>query len=295
MKWTTIVFTYMCTYVSIFIQYLSVRIYACVCAAVFNLFFWKLELYVFVPTLCVPIPLSSNKSQTKCCVTRQGLLSLWSVSCMYLNSFNIRVARAAKASRCPRLKQFLAFPLFSALGVCTSWMPFFYFFPACVYICKVGVGRANAWSIRNWNGMSQGWLKAKMKYISLGSRGAWGSPVILDNLFFFHLVSSIRTSADLLCWVVGRAVLGHQGLQVPPGARAGEGACDGMRVHAMECGCMQWNAGACSILGMFGVVLLSEDGLDTWGGASQCLAQGSHMPAKDTALGPHLLWCADWK
>lgn len=102
-----------------------------------------------------------------------------------------------------QLKQFLAFPIFWALDVCTSWMPFFFSFPACVYICKVGVGRANAWSIRNWNGMSQGWLKAKMKYISLGSRGAWGSPVILDNLFFFHLLSPICTSADLLFWVLG--------------------------------------------------------------------------------------------
>lgn len=124
---------------------------------------------------------------------------------MCLNSFSVRVARAAKAS-C-RLwfpaEAISCIPLILSFGCLHRLNAFFFSFPACVYISKVGVGRANAWSIRNWNGMSQGWLKAKMKYISLGSRGAWGSPVILDNLFFFHLLSPIRTSADLLCCVVG--------------------------------------------------------------------------------------------
>lgn len=107
------------------------------------------------------------------------------------------------SSLVPSWSNFLHFPYFELWVFAQAECLFFFSFPACVYICKVGVGRANAWSIRNWNGMSQGWLKAKMKYISLGSRGAWGSPVILDNLFFFHLLSPIRTSADLLFWVLG--------------------------------------------------------------------------------------------
>lgn len=41
------------------------------CAAEFESFFQQLELHVLVPSLCDPIALSSNKSQTKCCVTRE--------------------------------------------------------------------------------------------------------------------------------------------------------------------------------------------------------------------------------
>lgn len=111
----------------------------------------------------------------------------------------------------------------------------------------------------------------------------------ITYFFFTWLVPSVPQLTSFVGW------------RARPSGPAGPSWSEGrrcMRWNAgacMKCGCMQWNAGACSILGMFGVVLLSEDGLDTWGGASQCLAQGSHMPAKDTALGPHLLWCADWK
>lgn len=40
--------------------------------------------------------------------------------------------------------------------------------------------------------------------------------MILDNLFFFHLVSPIRTSADLLCWGAGSPCLAIRALPACP-------------------------------------------------------------------------------
>lgn len=240
-KWTTLMFTYTCTYASRCIQCLCVRIYACMCTAAFKFFFQQLELHILVPSLCDPIALSSNKSQTKCCVTREE--TAISLECVvhvleFLQHQSSPCSKGFTLSLVPSWSNFLHFPYFEPWVFAQAECLFFC--PACVYICKVGVGRANAWSIRNWNGMSQGWLKAKMKYISLGSRGAWGSPVILDNLLFFTwLVPSIPQLTSFVGWWAGLCSA-IRAPRIAPGVRAGEGACSEQR------SCCVWGCPALS-------------------------------------------------
>lgn len=53
-------------YVYVYTQCLCVYL----CTVAFRIFFQYIELHVFVPCLCNPI-VTSNKSQTKCSVTRE--------------------------------------------------------------------------------------------------------------------------------------------------------------------------------------------------------------------------------
>lgn len=68
MKLTLLGFTYIHAGICIRIYSMSVCVYLCTVAL--WIFFQYIELHVFVPCLCNPI-VTSNKSQTKCSVTRE--------------------------------------------------------------------------------------------------------------------------------------------------------------------------------------------------------------------------------
>lgn len=160
------------------------------------------------------------------------------VQSMYLNFSSVWVACTANSSQNCRFP-IPCIPFFFSLNLgCWHKVNVFFvvvvtvvFSPCLACSGEVVVGRANALSIRNWNGMSEGWLEAKMKYISLGSRGAWESPVILDSLFFLISWAHPYLDRPPLAgqWSGLRPVLGYRYPSILTSI-AGEQTCRGATV-----------------------------------------------------------------